>query len=258
MPRAWHSRPNDQSSTSTKTSEMCSPREASKTQHPGESMAKNVPHSWPGRSQFEPSCGLRPLDGPTVSPAGPRATTARSPRPLMRHTTFTRWCGFQGGSTQNNAHATTSVPVPRASTKPVVELVTGVGGRQPAPEMSDGSSTVVVVSESSAPELRSSLHPAAAIAATTAPPVPQHHGVRWSGGPQHGRRSFGWRLDGPSREPPVPPTSTAARRTPGRQPPDDKRRPSSRIRRPTRRRRWPPVCLPHAAQLHHASASRTG
>ena len=102
--------------TATDTVEISPDRCASSCQHPSVGRLKNVPHSGPGRSQFELTWLVGPDVGPTISSSGPIARTSKSPEPAILQTTFTSWPAVQGGTSQSSAHA--SAPWPRVSGNP--------------------------------------------------------------------------------------------------------------------------------------------
>src|SRR5262249_4051745 len=94
-------------------------------QQPGWSNTQPVPHSSPGRFQFEPPWDSGPHDGATVTPAGEVAVASRSPEPVMRQAIFTT--GPTCGSPNSNPQASASELVAGTSLATI-----GDAGAQPA------------------------------------------------------------------------------------------------------------------------------
>jgi hypothetical protein len=104
------------------------------SQQPTTGKVNPVPHSSPGRFQFEPPCASGPQSGWMVWPAGPTADRRRSPLPVMRQMIFT--CSPLGSGSappSSKAHNSPPVTVPRTSGGPPAPChgVDGDGGLQP-------------------------------------------------------------------------------------------------------------------------------
>jgi hypothetical protein len=100
-------------------------------QQPATGKVKTVPHSSPGRFQFEPRCSLGPCEGGTFMPDGPRATMLKVPEPVILQTIFTS--KFASGGTpeaeRRRPHNSAVAAVPCTS-GPTEELSIGDAGWQ--------------------------------------------------------------------------------------------------------------------------------
>ena len=117
-----------QSETGSRIRETAAPRRASSVQQPGVANANEVPHSEPGRSQFDPACAAGPQVGGTISPPGPMAITSNSSDPPIRQTTLTSRPTCHGGTSHKSAQAAMSPPLPLASENPVCDTWIGEAG----------------------------------------------------------------------------------------------------------------------------------
>src|SRR5690606_37445383 len=119
--------------------------DSSTFQHPGSGNTQPVPHSWPGRCQFDPPCSSSQASF-AFFPPGPVAFTSSGPSPVIRHTILTSSPASNGTCANSNPQTSASSELPRTSSQcPVcssgvplqvssVRVGTGVAAATPAGE----------------------------------------------------------------------------------------------------------------------------